>query len=141
MIRALMASAVFVFALPAMADETARDPRVETMLKDLPSEAEMNEAMAAMPDLNRLMAGMLDIMKDEETQATMKSLGARMSEKLDGKDYAGADGELPDFNAMMADMMGLMSDRELIGDLAELGLSMEDEMKALAEEASAPKVK
>jgi hypothetical protein len=136
MIRIVLASALIALALPVSAEEKARDPRVEALLKDLPSEAELDKAMDEMPDLNRLMGGMLEIMKDEATQAKMKSIGERMAQKMDGKDFRSAEGELPDFNAIMREMMGLMGDQDLIGDVAALGIALEDEMKSLAEDAA-----
>ncbi len=135
MIRFVLASAVLVFALPALADETARDPRVEALLKELPSDAELDKAIADMPDMNRMMTGLLAIMKDEATQAKFKAIGERLARQMDDKDFKSAEGELPDFNALMADMMSLMGDKALIGDMAELGFEIEDEMKALADEA------
>ena len=132
MIRAAL-SALTVLALPALsfADQD-RDPRVEAILDELPSEAEMRDVLDQMPDLNAMMTGIIDIAEDPETLDTLERVGARLEERLEGIELAVQDGEVPDLNLIMEEMIGLASDRDTMGDVLGLMFQVVDVIEASA---------
>ena len=131
MIRSLCCAISLVcIGLPAAAEE---DPRVTEALKGLPTEAEINQMMSEMPDLNRLVSGMIDIAQDEDTQATFDRLGNRMKERFDPESFKQTDSDLPDFNAMMDSVAGLAADRESMADILTLAFRMQDVLEDAAQ--------
>ena len=83
MIRTLLLSgaAWLAFAAPAFAEpETPepQDPRIAEILANLPTEAEIDAIMRDVPDMTRLMTGMMDIVTDEDNHATLERVAARL---------------------------------------------------------------
>ena len=129
MLRLILTSAALLAAPLAIAETTANHPgpeaatpqaSVPAKTAQLPSAAEIEAALAQMPDMNAIMGDMMDIVKDEDFQDTMKdSLGA-FTERLDG---SGAlepqDNGMPDFNSLFAVMLGTLSDEETMGGMLE----------------------
>ena len=130
MIRSvLFAAAILAAPTLAFADEK-RDPRVEAILDELPTRADMENALEDMPDLNVLMTGVMDIAQDPETMDTLERVGARLEQRFADLDIEAADGEMPDLNLLMGEMMGLATDlstdRETMGDLLGLMFQVVD---------------
>ena len=126
MIRsALFAAIAILVPLGAFADET-RDPRVEEILDQLPTEAEIEELLSDLPDMNKMMTGVMDIAQDPETMETLERVGTRLEERFSSLELNVEEGELPDFNHMMEEVMGLASDRETIGDVLGLMFQIVD---------------
>ena len=128
MIRSTICVALCL-SLPFCAFAEERDPRVEEILKELPTRMEMEEALAEMPDINKMMSGVMEIAQDPETVDTLERIGARLEQRFSGLDTQIEDGELPDFNLLMGEMMGLASDKETIGDALGLMFQFVDVME------------
>lgn len=119
-------------------EDNASPKKVEKLdIEDikLPTEADIEAIIDKMPDLNQMMGGMLDVMKDEKIQSKLKSAGENFADSVEKsgiKDLtANIDaGELPDFNNLFASLLRLTSDEEVLGDmigvLSELQSSVED---------------
>jgi len=122
--------ALFALSVPmsAAADED-RDPRVEEILSKLPSEAEMEDMLEQMPDMNKMVSGVMEIAQDPETMETLERVGARLEERFAGMDLNVEDGEMPDPNLLMGEMMGLASDKESLGDVLGLMFQVVDVME------------
>ena len=89
-------------------------------LKDikLPTETEIEEMQAQMPDLNAMMAGMMKLATDEDMKKGMVKSADRLREKFDNMDFETKNGT-PDLNAMMSMMIGMMGDEEMLGGMLE----------------------
>lgn len=129
MIRSILISVLALSGpFQAFADKKY-DPRVEEILDQLPTEAEIEEVLSAMPDMNKMVTGMMDIAKDPETIETLERVGTRLEERFSSLELHVEDGEMPDFNNMMGEVMGLASDRETIGDVLGLMFQFIDVME------------
>lgn len=128
MLRSVLVAALCVsLPIAATADEE-RDPRVEEILKDLPTRAELEDAIGQMPDLNKMVTGIMDVVEDPETQATLEDVGQRLEQRFEkmSVDLEVADGEIPDLNLVIGEMMGLATDKEMMGDLLGLMFQVVD---------------
>ena len=126
MIRSTLFAAIAILVpLGAFADEP-RDPRVEEILNQLPTEAEIEEMLSDLPDMNKMMTGVMDIAQDPETMETLERVGTRLEERFSSLELNVEEGEVPDFNHMMEEIMGLASDRETIGDVLGLMFQVVD---------------
>jgi len=129
MIRtALFAALAFMIPISAFADQT-RDPRVKEILDQLPTEAQIEEMLSGLPDMNKMMTGVMDIAQDPETMETLERVGTRLEDRFSSFELSVEDGEMPDFNHMMGEVMGLASDRETIGDVLGLMFQFVDVME------------
>jgi len=135
MIRTIFA-ATCVLALPlaAVADDKPRDPRVEEILKDLPSRGEIDEMLEAMPDVNGLVTGLRDIAEDPDTMETLERVGSRLEGLGETLEAQTADGEMPDFNSLISELMYLATDEEIVGDVLGLAFQVSDLMEEIAPE-------
>ena len=136
-----MFRSVFLLALAvslplATLAQEAIDPRVEEILAELPTRAEMETALAKMPDMNKMMTGVMEIAEDPETKETLERVGTRLETQFSDFDLNVKDGEIPDFNLVMDEMMTIASDKETMGDLLGLMFQMVDVMEEVVEEAS-----
>ena len=136
-----MFRSVFLLALavsPPLATlaQEAIDPRVEEILAELPTRAEMETALAKMPDMNKMMTGVMEIAEDPETKETLERVGTRLETQFSDFDLNVKDGEIPDFNLVVDEMMTIASDKETMGDLLGLMFQMVDVMEEVVEEAS-----
>ena len=84
----------------------------------LPTEAEIENMQAQMPDLNAMMAGMMKLATDEDMKKGMAKSADRLREKFDGLDLETKNGT-PDLNAMMSMMISMMGDEEMLGGMLE----------------------
>ncbi len=139
MFRPLFAAAALLMLAPiAFADDKApRDARVEEALKGLPSEAEIDTALAALPDMNALMTSMEDVMKDPETKATVDRFVARLEDRVGKEGLGKTENGRPDVNALMREMLQLTSDREFMAEMIGLAFTMQDAMEEALPEAPA----
>lgn len=85
---------------------------------ELPSEAEIAEMQAQLPDLNAMMASIMKLATNGDMKNGMAKSADRLKEKLDFDNFETKDG-LPDLNAMMSAMIALMGDEELVGGMIE----------------------
>ena len=109
----------------------------------LPTQAEINEALEQMPDMNAIMGDMMGLVKDEGFQEKMKSSGKAFAEKMKKDDVfeTGPDG-MPDFNKAFAAMLTTFSDEEAMGGMLETVMDLAETMeKHIPEDAkkAAPK--
>lgn len=135
------ALALLVFCLPALAEpelDTARpqDPRIAEILSNLPTEAEIDDIMSDVPDMTRLMTGMMDIVTDEDNHATLERVAGRLESRLEVIEQAASPetGEMPDINALMREVMMMSTDKEMMGDLLGLAFQVNDLMEDVTEE-------
>ena len=127
--------AAFCLATPiSMHAQEVLDPRVEAILDQMPTQDEVDELLAQMPDLNAMMTGMMDIAQDPETVATLERVGARLEQRFASLELSAAEGELPDLNLLMEEVMGLATDRETAGDLLTLMFQVVDVVEDAAGE-------
>lgn len=112
--------------------------KAPTDIKDikLPSAAEIKAMHAQMPDMNALMGGMMEIMKDEKLQSSLRSASKTMAKKMGDVDMSKGENGLPDMNAMMGAMLSMMSDEEGMGAMLSALKPLAIEMEALAKEAA-----
>ncbi len=142
MIRTLLLSgaAWLALAAPAFAEpETPepQDPRIAEILANLPTEAEIDAIMRDVPDMTRLMTGMMDIVTDEDNHAALERVAARLESRLEHIELAAnlEDGEMPDINALMREVMMISTDKDMMGDLLGLAFQVSDVMEEVIEEA------
>lgn len=133
MIRSAIIAAL-CFSMPLSAISEERDPRVEAILNDLPTRAEMEDAFSNMPDINKMMSGVMEIAQDPETIDTLERVGTRLEQRFSSIDLEVEEGGLPDFNLLMGEMMGLASDRETMGDVLGLMFQVVDVMEEVTAE-------
>ncbi len=118
-------------------DTTPSAPSIEDALKDfkLPSQAEIDEMLAQMPDFNAIMGDVMVVMKDEKLRTKMKSSAEAFKDKIEESDILtqrDANG-LPDIKALMSVMLGTMSDEGVAGEFLEGMAEFASEMDAIAE--------
>ncbi|NNC38246.1 MAG: hypothetical protein EX271_00250 [Acidimicrobiales bacterium] len=80
---------------------------------ELPTEADIKEMQAQMPDLNALIMGMMKLAADDDMIKGMAKSADQLKSKLDFEGFETKDG-MPDLNAMMSTMIALMGDEELV---------------------------
>lgn len=126
------------FAHPDPTD--APKPTAKVIKPQLPSQADIQDALQKMPDMNALMGGMMSVMKDEKFKDQMESSAKALSKRMDGQDVfkKGPDG-MPDFNKAFELMLGTFSDEDAMGGMLEtmmdLAEAMEDHIPAEAKKA------
>jgi len=101
---ALSASAHPGEATPAVnSDSQPSSALTSDIVSTLPTDAEIRDILAQMPDMNALMGDMLKIMKDENMQAQLKSTATAFRQKLKSTpEFTQRDANgLPDINAFL----------------------------------------
>lgn len=101
---------------------------------ELPSEAEIAEMQAQLPDLNGMIASMMKLATNKDMKNGMAKSADRLKEKLDFDTFETKDG-MPDLNAMMSAMIALMGDEELVGGMIEAIEPIAELMEEFAPEA------
>ena len=123
-----------LLASPAMAQSGSNSTK---SLKDvLPSEAEVEQIIAELPDFNHMMDGLMDIAQDEKLQKQFKDSAEHMKEQLE---ESGAleprDNGLPDFNAAMAVMLRTFTDKDGVGGMIEALEDVSKDFESIVEES------
>ena len=110
--------AVFAAPLAANADEASEPTLPDVSSIELPSRADIPKMMDDMPDLNKLMDGVLAVSQDKELIDSLESTGDKLAEKIDklGK-MEMRDNGLPDLNFMMEELMMTLSDEDVVGEM------------------------
>ncbi len=138
----LLSSSMITLALLAMpafasAHEVKEKPKPEISISDLklPTEAEIEDIIDQMPDLNALMGGMLNVVQDEDIQDSLKEAGKALSQSVEKSGIMDMDidiknGELPDLNNLMATILRMTGDEDVMGEMlgvvTELQKSVEE---------------
>ena len=135
---AAMSSAAFAHPEP-----DAKAEKTITAKPQLPSQAEINQALKQMPDMNAIMGDMMGLMQDENLRGKMESSAKVFADKMDKDDVfnAGPDG-MPDFNKAFASMLGAFSDEKAMGGMLDTMMELAETMeKHIPEDAkkTAPK--
>ena len=96
----------------------------------LPTQAEIQNALEQMPDMNAIMGDMKGLVKDEKFQNTMKKSAKAFTDKMDKDDVfkTGPDG-LPDFNKAFGAMLGAFSDEEAMGGMIDTMMGLAETME------------
>ena len=142
-----LSSTAFAHPEPETNTPEVKAQKTQQLIKpQLPSQAEISEALEQMPDMNAIMGDMMGMMKDEKFRGQMEETAKGFAEKMDAEDVfkKGPDG-MPDFNKAFASMLGTFSDEEtmggmmgMMGSMMELAETMEKHIPEDAKKA-APK--
>lgn len=146
-IAMLILASTLIGAPSALAHPETDAPKVKekapTNLKDikLPTQAEIKAMQENMPDMNALMGGMMEIMKDEKLQSSLRSASKTMADKMGEVDMTKGENGLPDMNAMMGAMLSMMGDEAAMDEMLSALAPMAEQMESLAKDAApeAPK--
>ena len=93
----------------------------------LPSDAEIEQIIADMPDLNAIMDGFLAVAQDEDLRTSLEDTGEKLSARLEAlSDIEIRDNGTPDLNLLMATMMYTLSDDDVMGDLLNVVTELQD---------------
>lgn len=125
-------SLLLPFALLAAPTAMAQDS-----LKDiLPSEAEIEEIIAELPDFNHMMDGLMDIAQDEELREKFTDSAEHIKNRLEtsGALEPRANG-LPDFNAAMEVMLRTFTDKDGFGGMLEALEDVSKDLETIVEES------
>lgn len=96
----------------------------------LPSQAEINEALTQMPDINAIMGGMMSLMKDEKFRNQMESSAKAFSQRMDAQDVFKKDANgMPDFNKAFEVMLGTFADEDAMGGMLETMMGLAEAME------------
>lgn len=133
---ALISVAVFgmtsaAFAHPDPVETPKSSAKSVKMVKpELPSQADIQDALKQMPDMNAIMGGMMTVMKDEKFKDQMESSAKAFSKRMDAEDVfkKGPDG-MPDFNKAFEVMLGTFSDEEAMGGMLETMMGLAEAME------------
>lgn len=103
----------------------------------LPSQADIQDALKQMPNMNAIMGDMMGLMQDEKFKNNMEKSAKVFSEKMDKEDVfkAGPDG-MPDFNKAFASMLGAFSDEEAMGGMVDTLMELAETMEKHIPEGS-----
>ena len=140
MLRLLSAALAFVaISTTAMAhpEPEPESPKSIAQMErpQLPSKAEIQEAIKQMPDMTAVMGDMIGIMKDERFRDNMESSARTFSDRLEtsGALETSKDG-LPDFNSAFAVMLETFSDEEAMGGMLDTMMGLAATMEKHAPE-------
>lgn len=132
--RILSASLITLSFLAAPLAANAHDvPKKKTDITEfkLPTEAEIEQIIDEMPDLNRLMDGMMAIAEDEDLMNSLEDAGESVVKAFEQfEEMELRDNGMPDLNFMMETMLRTMSDEEVMGDM----LNVVEELQEVVEE-------
>jgi len=128
--RILTASLVTLSFLTAPVLASAHDvKKKKTDLSELklPSSSEVEQIIADMPDLNKLMDGMMAIAQDEDLMNSLETAGEKMSKNFEKLgDMEMRENGMPDMNMMMATMLRTFSDEEVMGEMLGVVQELQD---------------
>jgi len=119
----LLTFAILGLSSPAFADHPGDDKPSKTVktMPQLPNEADIENIMADMPDLNAIMGDMMKMMSNPKFQNNMKRTGEKLAYSMEN---SGAmepqENGLPDFNAAMSAMLSMMTDKDTMGGMMEM---------------------
>jgi hypothetical protein len=106
---------------PKDAKKIEAPQKVPAKLDDikLPSQAEINDMVKSLPDMNAIMGQMMSVMKDPKVRANMETSGKAFAKRMESSGALKTTGpdELPDFNKAFEAMLGMMGDEEAMGGL------------------------
>lgn len=106
-------------------------------LKDsLPSEDQIEDMIAELPDFNHLMDGLIKIAQDETVREQLADSAAHMKEQFED---SGAlelrDNGLPDINTGLEVLLRSLSDRDGIGGMLDALEGVGDELETVMKES------
>ncbi len=119
----LLSAPAFAHPEPEPAPKTIDKVNVKDI--KLPTEAEIEDIIDQMPDLNAIMGGMMKVMQDEDIRDSLKDAGKSFAKSVEksGISDMTADldkGEMPDFNLLLATMLRMASDENVMGDMLDV---------------------
>jgi len=116
-------------------DTTAPKSIAKMERPQLPSKAEIQDAIKQMPDMNAVMGDMMGIMKDERFRSDMESSARALGDRLErsGALETGKNG-MPDFNNAFAVMLETFSDEEAMGGMMDTMMGLAEVMEKHAPE-------
>ncbi|MGB0907425.1 MAG: hypothetical protein ACPGVT_08020 [Maricaulaceae bacterium] len=124
--RTFAAAALLLTAAPAFADNPKAPEEAAKPFKRpaLPSQAEIDDIINQMPDMNGIIGDMMGVMKDPQLLEEMKKSGDAFAKHMEdsGAFETNADG-MPDFNKAFATLLGTIADEDVMGGMLD---SMED---------------
>jgi len=135
MFFAALALSFPVLAHPEPDASTKQSPKTLTAKPTLPSQAELQKALAELPDMNAIMGDMLSIVKDETLHNQMKRTGETFAKRIEN---SGAlemrdDNGLPDFNAAFGVMISMIGEEDGFGAMLDTMTSMAEQMERVTE--------
>lgn len=113
----------------AHADITQKKPAPSIGDIELPTQQEIEDIKASLPDFNAIINDFMTLAQDESFQDSLKGGLDAMKGHLDNDSFKPEDGELPDITGMMGAMLDMIGDEKLIGGLIEQIEPMQDIMK------------
>ena len=143
-ILALSLAAPLIFAGTALAHPEKSDPKPAKDISEieLPTQQEIDEILADLPDFNAIMGDFIALAKDDEVQARFEAAGEKMSRKLEkSRAFETDENGLPDFNAMMGVMMSMMAKDGPMEDLLETAQDIQAVMEKHVDEDGSLKPK
>jgi len=133
--------ALSAFSTTALAHPEPENEAPKSITKmerpQLPSKAEIQDAIKQMPDMNAIMGDMMGMMKDERFRENMESSARTFGDRLErsGALEAGKDG-MPDFNNAFAVMLEAFSDEEAMGGMLDTMMGLASAMEKHAPETA-----
>jgi hypothetical protein len=111
-------------------ETTAPKSITELDRPQLPSKAEIQEAINQMPDMNAIMGEMVNLMKDEGFKDNMENSARAFSNRLE-RSGALENGEngMPDFNKAFAVMLETFSDEDAMGGMLDTMMGLAETME------------
>ena len=143
-ILALSLAAPLIFAGTAFAhpEKSETKPVTDISKIELPTQAEIDDMLADMPDFNALIDDLIALATDEDVQARFEAAGDKMSQKLEKSGAFETDENgMPDFNAMMGVMMSMMAKDGPMEDILETVENIQTVMEKHVDEDGALKPK
>lgn len=115
---ALILSSVMISA-PASAhphDHSHEEQQVKKPAEPfkMPTQGDIDEAMAQMPDVGAMMGDMMSILMDEDAIGGMKRSGEMMRKRMDGPMSKRDENGMPEFGEMFEVMFGMFGDEEFM---------------------------
>ena len=84
----------------------------------LPSKAEIQDMMDELPDLNKMMDGMVALSQDEDLINSLEATGEKLANRFEKMgELEMRDNGLPDLNLMMEEMMMVFADDDVMGEM------------------------
>jgi hypothetical protein len=123
----------------------ARSTKAPTKLEDikLPTQAEINDMVNSLPDMNAVMGQMMTVMKDPDIRANMEKSGKAFAKRMESSGALKTSGpdDLPDFNKAFEAMLGMMGDQEAMGGLLSSMGAMAEGLEGIEKHLPEPTVK
>lgn len=126
-------------ATPLLASAHDIEKKKDKTEFNFPSEAEIEQLINDMPDINGLMSGLLKIVQDEDVLTSLEHVAETLSEKAEAlEEMETQENGMPDFNGLFATMLRTFADEELREDMmnvvTELQESVEENLDVELEE-------